>query len=188
MATVAEPLVAPGEKTFLFMARRQSLRLIRIPRGTLINPATGQREVGAVPGQAVAFHEGVLRVEKDGEVTLEDGSTAPAADILEWLDKHRLNGNVEEGFWRVDPTAPPVSQDEMRTLMQAALALDEETLRRIAEEEREGWGRSAIIEEAESALGSIEAMREAERAQALAEAEAAKADAKPPAKKASGAS
>lgn len=180
MATVAEqPLVQSSEKTWLYMCRRSNLRLIRIPRGTLINPATGQREVGAVPGQAVAFHEGVLRVEKDGEVTLEDGSTAPSADILEWLDKHRLNGNVEEGFWRVDPTAPPVSQDEMRTLMQAALALDEDTLRRIAEEEREGWGRSAIIEEAESALGSIEAMREAERAQALAEAEAAKAEAKP---------
>jgi hypothetical protein len=39
-----------------------------------------------------------------------------------------LNGNVEEGFWRVDPTAPAPSRAEIETLTQAAIALDSEKL------------------------------------------------------------
>lgn len=159
MATVAEPLVTPGEANYLYMARRQSLRLVRVPRGTLINPSTGQREVGAIQGQAVAFHEGVLRVPKEGQVVLEDGKPADASEIAQWLDTHRLYGNVEEGFWRVDPTAPPVSQDELRQLMDAALNYDVVTLQEIVRQEREGWDRPALIEEAENALTKIEEMR-----------------------------
>lgn len=171
MATVAEPLVTPGEANLVYMARRQSLRLIRVPRGTLINPATGQREVGAIQGQAVAFHEGVLRVPKEGDMLLEDGKPAPASEIAEWLDSHRLNGNVEEGFWRVDPSAPPVSEDELGRLMDAALSFDSETLQEIVRQEREGWGRDVVIRRAEDALVKI---ADAERAVAEQQAQAAK--------------
>jgi hypothetical protein len=74
------------------------------------------------------------------------------AEVHEWLQKHRLFGNQLEGFWRVDPTAPPVSQDEMRALMNAALRLDTETLEEIIRQERAGWNRPQIVEEAEQAL------------------------------------
>lgn len=156
MATVAAPLVQPGEKDHLYMCRRSNLRLIRVPRGTSINPMTGQREVGVIPGQSVQFRDGVLRVPKDGQVELEDGRRESAQTIADWLDSHRLHGNVEEGFWRVDPTAPPVSEEEIEQLMNASMRLDVATLREIARQERDGWNRESIIRRAEESAANIE--------------------------------
>lgn len=184
MATVAEPqLVTPTETSYLYMARRQSLRLVRIPRGTSINPATGQREVGAIAGQAVQFSEGTLRVPKDGEMIMEDGRAVPAQEIAEWLDSHRLFGDVEEGFWRVDPTAPPVSEEEMERLTDAALDYDIDTLEKLLAQERAGWNRESVIRVAERSLRKIEeAKAEFERQAAEQEKAEAQAAKKGPAK------
>ena len=126
--------------------------------------------------------DGQVRIPKEGTVTLQDsldGGTAEveAADVHKWLMSHRLFGNQTEGFWRVDPTAPPVSNDELGALMDAALGLDADTLEEIIRQEREGWGREQILERAQDALEKITAMRSQE-----AEIAAQEAAAEPPVK------
>jgi hypothetical protein len=100
------------------------------------------------------------------------------AEVHEWLQKHRLFGNQLEGFWRVDPSAPPVSSEELQVLMDAALTLDAETLEEIIRQESGGWRREQIIDRAEDALMKIAAIREREAA-AQREQEQAPAKAKP---------
>ena len=46
----------------------------------------------------------------------------------------------------------------MRALMHAALTLDADMLTEIMRQEREGWGRSQILEEAQEALDKIAAL------------------------------
>ena len=71
------------------------------------------------------------------------------------MTSHRLFGNQFEGFWRVDPTAPPVSNDELAALMDAAISLDAGTLEEIIRQETAGWGREQILERARDALDKI---------------------------------
>lgn len=172
---MTEILVAPTDKTVLYMSRRSELRLTKRRRFPVRNPVTGEVE-GTTPGEFVAFRDGQVRIEKTGKVTLQDSldggeAELDAEDVHKWLMNHRLYGNQLEGFWRVDPTAPPVSQDEMRALMHAALTLDAAMLEEIMRQEREGWGRSQILEEAQEALDKIALLEE--ETQAKAEAEAA---------------
>jgi hypothetical protein len=175
-ATIDEALVSQPDTSVLFMARRRELRLVKTPRYPIYGPAGAK--VGENPGQALQFTDGAFRCPREGTVTLEDGRPADAAEILEWLESHRMLNSLEEGFWRVDPTAPPVSQEEMRALMQAAMRLDVDTLEAIVEQERSGWGRSAIIDEAEQAIVEIRAALDAQGAEPEAPAENPKAKAK----------
>jgi len=177
---MSEILVTPTDRSVLYMSRRSELRLTKRRRFPVRNPVTGEVE-GVSPGEFVAFRDGQVRIPKEGTVTLQDsldGGTAEveAADVHEWLMSHRLFGNQTEGFWRVDPTAPPVSQEEMRALMQAAIRLDGDMLREIVRQEREGWGRTQILEEAETALEQIDAIAQ------QAEIDAQEAAAEPPVK------
>lgn len=165
----AEQLVAPTETSYLYMSRRADLRLVRIPRYPIF--AGGGRQVGEEPGQMLQFIENTLRVPKDGKVMLADGRRVDSGEILQWLDSHRRYGDVEDGFWRVDPTAPPVSQDELDRLLDAALNYDQDLLEEIVRQERAGWGRSQIIESAERSLAKI---REMEVLAAQEQAKAAK--------------
>ena len=178
---MSEILVAPADSTVLYMSRRSELRLTKRRRFPVRNPVTGEVE-GVSPGEFVAFRDGQVRIPKEGTVTLQDsldGGTAEveAADVHKWLASHRLFGNQTEGFWRVDPTAPPVSNDELGALMDAALGLDADTLEEIIRQEREGWGREQILERAQDALEKITAMRSQE-----AEIAAQEAAAEPPVK------
>lgn len=178
MSTVLEErLVAPPDASLLFMSRRSDLRLVKVP----IYPryGAGGQKVGEERGQAVAFRDGVLRVPRDGKLTLEDGRTVDAQEVAEWLAEHRLNGNSEEGFWKVDPVAPPVSREEQERLVDAALALDDEMLQEIIDQERAGWNRADIIEVAQGGIEKIRAVKaEAERRAAEA-AQPAKPGPKP---------
>ena len=160
------PLVTPLDKTVLYLSRRSELRLTKKPRYPQRNPVSGVVD-GYSPGEWIGFRDGQVRIPKTGKVQMQDSLdggifTADAAEVHEWLANHRLFGNQEEGFWRVDPSAPPVSQDEMRTMMEAALRLDEDLLREIIEAERAGWGREQIIQEAENALARIDQMKAAQ--------------------------
>lgn len=159
-----ELLVQTPEESLLFMARRRDLRLVKTPRYDRFG--AGGQKMGEVPGEAVAFRDGVLRVPREGKVTLEDGRQTDAADILEWLEGHRLNKDVNDGFWRVDPTAPPVSQEELRSLMEIAMALDEERLRVFIDQERNGWCREELLSTAEEALERLVATKAELTAQA----------------------
>jgi hypothetical protein len=154
---VVEQLVAAPEVSYLYMARRQSLRLVKVPKYPQFG-ASGQK-VGESKGVTLAFVDGVLRVPKDGKIRIEDGREQDAGEVAEWLDSHPLHGDIQEGFWKVDPVAPPVSQDEMQRLMDAALDFDEDRLGLILEQERSGWGREQILTVAEDALRKVVEMK-----------------------------
>lgn len=173
-------LVSQPEKDVLYMARRSALRLTHTQRYP-IRGAMGQ-QVGETPGVFPSFRDGVLRVPKEGEVKFRDSLNGgigklDAAEANAWLLDHPLYGDKEEGFWRVDPPPPPVSDEEQGRMMQAALALDVDTLRGMAEQERAGWGREQIIRHCEQSVAKIEEVKAQERERA--EAEAAKTPRKP---------
>lgn len=173
-----ETLVSPTEATVLYMSRRSGLRLTMRPRYPLRDPVSGQL-TGSTPGVFIGFQDGQVRVPKSGQYTTVDtlngGRSEPidAADVHDWLQRHHLFGDRQEGFWRVDPTAPPVSQDEMRAMMNAATLLDEETLQAIIDQEEAGWGREAILNTAREALDRIADLKEQAAAQAQQEEQAA---------------
>lgn len=200
------PLVAPIEKSILYMSRRSALRLTMKARQPIRNPVTGQVE-GKTHGIFCGFIEGVLRIPKEGTVTLVDTldggeSELDAKVVHEWLAKHRLAGNTNEGFWRVDPTAPPITREEFARISEAGAGWDRETLEEIIRQEKAGWAREDILRVAQGTIDRIveldrqvkakvaeetavqvaeeRAMREkAEKAAAAAEAKLKAARAKP---------
>jgi hypothetical protein len=175
MSAVTEPLVSQPGTSPRDPSRRSELRLVRLARYPKFGPA-GQ-QVGEERGQAVQFREGRLDVPLEGQVELENGDKLPAAEIREWLDNHKLNGSTEEGFWKVDPVAPPVSQEEIASLL--SVALDEDALLELIEQERNGWDREALLVPAQEQLEKLRATL----AQMQAEVQAEPVKPKPAAKK-----
>lgn len=179
MSTEA-PLVSPADTTVLYLARRSELRLTMKPRYAIRNPVSGQID-GYTPGAWIGFRDGQVRIPKTGTVQMQDtldggmSEAMEAEDVHAWLMGHRLNGNREEGFWRVDPAAPPISNEELETLMDAALRLDVDVLEEIIRQERAGWAREQIIGRAQGALDRIGEMQ-----QAQAQADAQEPAAEPP--------
>jgi hypothetical protein len=171
VATYDDLLVSQPETKTLYMSRRSELRLVLTARQP-ITGAAGQK-TGESVGAAIPFREGVFRCPPTGTVELEDGRMADAAEITAWLDSHRLNGNVEEGFWRVDPTAPALSRAEMETMTQAAIALDSEKLLALIAQEEAGWAREDVLSIARDAVESIEAVKAKALEEAQREADAA---------------
>jgi hypothetical protein len=171
VATYDDLLVSQPETKTLYMSRRSELRLVLTARQP-ITGAAGQK-TGESPGRVAQFRDGVFRCPPTGTVELEDGRQADAAEITAWLDTHRLNGNVEEGFWRVDPTAPALSRAEMETMTQAAIALDSEKLLALIAQEEAGWAREDVLSIARDAVESIEAVKAKALEEAQREADAA---------------
>lgn len=174
-----EQHVSQPETSVLYMARRSELRLTIKSRYPVRDPITGQH-AGTTPGIFVGFREGVFRCPREGQFLLQDTLDGgeievDAADLNERLQKHRLFNSLEEGFWLVNPIAPPISKDELEQLMRAAMAFDEATLEEIIAQESAGWQREDLLTTARDALGRVQQLR----AEAKAEAEAvAQADAK----------
>jgi hypothetical protein len=177
-AVLEEPLVSAPARSVLYAARREDLRLVRVPRYPE-RGASGQ-QVGETLGQVVVFRNGRLDVPLDGPIMLEDGREVDGAEINEWLQKHRRFGDADEGFFKVELAAPPVSEDEMNALVEAAMALDVEKLEEIVRQEEQGWRREALLRVAREGVERIHAFK-AQHAAAEAEPEkpAAKAAAKP---------
>jgi hypothetical protein len=170
-ATLDEPLVNQPAAATVFASRRSDLRLIKLPRYPQFG--AGGTKVGEQPGEAIQFVHGSFNVPASGTVTLEDGRTADAVEIREWLQGHRLLGNQHEGFWEVTLAAPPVSDEEQRRVMRAVAKLDVETLEAMQEQERAGWAREGFLGTLDEALDEVRDMRaEAEK---IAAEEAAKA-------------
>lgn len=172
MATVIkEQLVSQPTKTTLFMSRRSDLRLVKRPRYPVFGQ--GGQKVGESVGEAVQFVNGRLDIPEKGKMILDDGRQADSQEILEWLKSHPMLGNIEEGLWVVDQMAPPVSEAEMNTLLEAAV--DAQMLRAIIEQEEAGWQRDALLRPARAQLERVESVdREMAEEAAAREAEAAK--------------
>lgn len=167
-AVVESPMSKPVAGT-TFRARREDLRLVKSPKYPITGPS-GQK-VGESPGETLKFGNHRLFVPTTGTITLEDGRPLDAAVAREWLESHRLHGDVEDGFWAETQVAPPVSGEELNAIVQAALRFDEERLEQVIEQERAGWGREAILDSATEALSN---MREAKAAAAVEPKPAAK--------------
>jgi len=170
-----EGAIAQPDQRVVYLSRRSDLRLIRVARQPRHNVAG--MKIGEDPGQAVQFVEGKLTLPLEGKVRIDQGREADAVEIREWLEGHHIFGNVEEGFWRVDPAAPPLSAAEMSMFQELVLKLDVEGLRRCLEAERNGWARTdivAVLEESIEKVGEVveEARRAHEEETAAGDAEA----------------
>jgi hypothetical protein len=139
------------------MSMKHDLRLVVVPRYPIYGPG-GQKQ-GENPGQTLRFNEGVLRVPHDGTMTLEDGRQIDAQTVRDFIERHRLLGDLFMGFWKVDPVAPPISEEEMEQVLDAALNGDADRLRLIVEQERAGWGREVLIRRAEAQIEKIDRIR-----------------------------
>jgi hypothetical protein len=164
LAESAQPLVAQPTKTVVFLARREELRLVKTPRYPQLNPASGQR-LGESRGVTFAFLNGSLRLTPDeaGMVHIHDPGGAgeaslPFEEAMTFLTGHRRYGDVNEGFWKVDPTAPPVTREELDRIVRAATEFDRETLEAIVAQESAGWGREDILHVAKGSIERIDAM------------------------------
>lgn len=150
-------LVSTPDPSLLFMARRSDLRLVK----KSIRPVRNAEgiEVDKTLGETLEFKEGVLRVPtgKGEQVALANGLRVKAAEVVEWLRKHRLLGDWQEGFWEVDPVAPPASEAEMATLQDLAIDLNASGLRDFIEQEQAGWARKQILAVAAGTLERVEA-------------------------------
>lgn len=153
------------DTTVLFMARREELRLTKRKRYPQRNPQTGEF-LGYTPGEYVAFRSGVYRVPREGEIVLRDSldgghATVDAAEVLEWLERHPLNGDLFEGFWKVDPTAPPVQDTEMDLLMELQANYDRAGLEQLLADEEAGWKREIVLNAARKGIERIVAAEQA---------------------------
>lgn len=173
---MTEVLVSAPSKLVTFAAKREDLRLVRRARYPRYE---GGLPAGETVGQCIAFVNGRLDVPLEGTVTLEDGRTAPAEEILEWLMNHRLMGDIFEGFFKVEMAAPPPTQEEMQAMVDAAMALDVDKLEEIVRQEEEGWQREAILGVAREGVQRIHAFKAQAAEQAAAEAAQASAEPEP---------
>jgi hypothetical protein len=174
----AARVVSKPESERLYMARRKNQRLVKTPRYPIYGP--GGRQVGEQPGETLEFRNHALRVPLKGKVRLADGREADAAEIIEWLDGHQLNGNREEGFWFVPQVAPEPTSEEIDALLTATSNHDVEALQAILAAEEAGFNRSKIVDPAIRALQNVEAINRAVDEALVKEAKEAEAAAAKP--------
>lgn len=177
---VHDTLVSQPQREVLYAASRRELRLVHTPTYPILG--AGGRPVGVEHGITVAFRDGVLRLPLEGEVATESGRKFDAAELIEWLERHRLNGDMFEGFSRIQQVAPPMSEAEVERITEAATLHDVETLTAMLEAERAGWGRSDVVGVLERRLEQIARVTAHLREQVEAETRAEAAKAEPRAK------
>jgi hypothetical protein len=167
MAT-AEQMVSVPDTSTLFMARRSELRLVR--KAIMQTRDAEGRPADTIPGETLVFHDGVLRIPQTGSVRLADGRVVNnPRELVEWLEAHPLKDDIQEGFWRVDQTAPAPSEGELETMQELAMDLNADGLEAFISQEREGWDRPKLIEVAERSLERVrEKLAESDRKRELA--------------------
>jgi hypothetical protein len=152
-----EQLVATRNVEAMYLSRREDLRLVRIPRYPQHAPSG--LKIGESRGQAIQFRGAQFVVPKDAPLVLDNGDEITdeeeKAAIIAWLDTHKLQLDDLEGFWRIDPAAPPVSAEEQRTLGRLNRALDVAGLERFIAQEEEGWAREALLDAARADLQGV---------------------------------
>ena len=159
-----DALVSQPTREKVFTARREDLRLVLIPEYPILN-AQGAKTGQNSEGLTVRFVNGLLRLPLEGTIRTENGREVDVAEVWPFINKHRLLGDRFEGFVELTISAPPVSADELRALTRASLALNEEALQDLIEQETEGWNREDILGPAREALDGIRALKADAKAQ-----------------------
>lgn len=157
-------LVAEPPNRVLFFARRDSLRLTMTARYATRDPVSGQ-PTGQTPGRFVAFRDFKFEVPPSGEVTIVDSlnggeATLEASEVVDWLKRHRLFGDREEGFWLYEEPAPAITAAEQQRVSDAALEHDLDTLGEMLAQERAGWARPEFIGNLEDTMRKIRELQE----------------------------
>jgi hypothetical protein len=172
MAAIADPpldtLVSQPRREIAFAARRADLRLTKVPRYPVLGQ--GGQKVDETRGVVVKFQDGQLSVPTEGKLRTEQGHEVDAAEILEWLQRHPLLGNHDEGFFEVPQAAPPVSEEETERIGEFSLLHDTDSLRAMLESEQRGWNRQGLVGPVTKAIARIEQIRADFEAQQEAEA------------------
>ena len=162
-----DALVSQPAREKVFTARREDLRLVLIPEYAKHN-AQGAKTGEMTEGLTLRFTNGLLRLPLEGTVRTENGREVDVAQVWPYINNHRLLGDRFEGFVELTISAPPVSADELRALTRASLALNEEALQDLIEQETEGWNREDILGPAQEALDGIRALKQEAREQEAA--------------------
>lgn len=157
-----EQLVSRPEQATLYMSRRNELRLVRAATRNRYN-AEGSK-IETLQGESLTFTDGSFRVPLRGKVGIDKGMKVPVDELRAWLEgdpeagvePHRLFGDREEGFWRVDAVAPPVSEVELERLTELTTDLDIPRLGVFIEQEEAGWARERLLVAARKALARVE--------------------------------
>jgi hypothetical protein len=137
----AEQLVEAPPEGVVFLARRRGLRLVRVS----VEPiwGAGGRKVGDTKGHTVEFRDGRFVCEKKDD---------PDGRVLEFLRTHARNGDPNEGFWEVTPSAPAVTMNELQAAMLAATNFEVDKLQAMLEQEEAGWAREELLTPLRAAL------------------------------------
>lgn len=143
-----EELVAAPPDGVIFLARRRGLRLVRVA----VEPiwGAGGRKVGDTKGHTVEFRDGRFVCEKKDD---------PDGKVLDFLRAHARNGDPNEGFWEVTPTAPAVTMNELQAAMLAATNFEVDKLQAMLDQEEAGWARDELLTPLRAALARFEEIK-----------------------------
>jgi hypothetical protein len=94
------------------------------------------------------------RVPDRGRPGVRPGERARRADRhhLVVLRTHARNGDPNEGFWEVTPSAPAVTMNELQAAMLAATNFEVDKLQAMLEQEEAGWAREELLTPLRAAL------------------------------------
>jgi hypothetical protein len=87
-----------------YAARRGDLRLVKKARYPVRGP--GGEKVDETKGIIIGVPGRPASRAVVGTMLTEQGHEVDAGEIIEWLDRHPLNGNRDEGFFSVAQAAP----------------------------------------------------------------------------------
>lgn len=156
MSATAEHALTKPDLSTTFLSRRTDLRLVIKPRRKQMGMTDGGfAQLGEAPGVAVQFKDGTFRLPPAGPVTIAEGNVIDADLLRPALEGHRLNGDMEDGFWALPKIAPPPTGTELAALTTAAAKLDEAGITAMLETERAGWARPEFLALIESSLERV---------------------------------
>lgn len=168
MATATQKEVAT------YYAKGRNTRLVRRPEVIITTP-TGQQLKQQDPLRYEFEPDGWLTVE-EGQDLLPTGPRGEDEDAITWLERHRLF-NIK--FWREgqEPDRPqPVEEDVLQWINESAVALDDEHIAKLLQQERDTHDRPVVVKSAERAIATvIDAKRQIKEMEAE-EKKAAKGD------------
>lgn len=111
------------------------------------------RQVGETQGLRARFKHHQLRLDRDNP---------DHEELIELLEKHKLNGNAFNGFRRAVEPAPSATQAEMQNLVDAAIGLDTATIEEFIRQEQAGYARPDVLKTAQLALKRVNLVLEAQ--------------------------
>lgn len=156
VAEVDEPLVTAPRAEKLYMASREDLELVK-RRDLPQHDADGQRLEDKL-GQRVQFRDGTLRIPLEDEAFKgKRGVEIPTQELLDWLDRHPLNGDMQDGFWLVPAPTPAPTEGELQNIVVLAEESNLQGLEDFIEQETAGWGREELLRVAEGARERVAA-------------------------------